>query len=70
MDKTTEKLNKIQELFCISSVCREDIINEKLMTEKEALALDDGEMEYLADKMSQGFDFWICLRTALEIIKK
>lgn len=67
MDKY-EKLNKS---FCIRSVCRADIVGEKLMSEEEALALNDGKMEYIADKMGEGFlDYWGVLKDAVELLKE
>lgn len=64
-----EKLDKLHKGFRIASVCRQDIVMEDLMTEKEALALDDNDMDYIADKMYDGIDYWACLSTAVELLK-
>ena len=65
----TKKEIRMKKPFQITSVCRQDIAIEKLMTEKEALKIKDDDMEYIADKMYYGMDYWACLSTAVELLK-
>ncbi|MHA1329589.1 MAG: hypothetical protein ACTSR2_00795 [Candidatus Hodarchaeales archaeon] len=40
------------------------------MSEEEVLKLSDEDMNYLAEKMMEGFDFWNSLAYAVELLKE
>lgn len=69
------KNGKLQKPFSITSVCRADIIGQKIngkkMTQKTVLKIDDYQMERIASKMANAYcdsGFWIDLPIIVEDI--
>ena len=64
--KKQEKLDKLYQLFEITSVCRADLMNKEVgLTKKQALAIDDTKMERIASKMADIFvdtTYWEILK--------
>lgn len=57
----------LRKMFAITSVCREDLISAGY-PEKEVEKLDDAQMNYLADKLTDGMmgSFWASLEFCAE----
>jgi len=62
--------NEMFRTFLVSGVCREDL--KERLTEKQIAQIDDGTMQYIADKMGDSLQeaYWISLETIIDDIIK
>lgn len=62
---------KLRAPFKITTVAREDIVVQGLMTRGEALKLTDEDMERIGGGMAEGMmgNFWEALEAMVDIIK-
>lgn len=72
MKKESDKvIKKLYKSFQVSSVCREDLLSQGY-DRKQVLALDDSDMQHIADKMGESFcdmGYWEALDVMAEDYK-
>ena len=53
-----EKIDKLHKPFVLTSVCRQDLVCEGIVTEEEALEITNTQMERIASKMADAHLDW------------